>query len=101
MTSDRKKPTAGFWITVALVAVLVGYPLSFGPACWAITRSIEPDDDPRISCSFYLPILWIWFEGPRPIGRFFGWYASLGAPADVGAGRDDVEGGYFIVLVPL
>ena len=34
MTSDRKKPTAGFWITVALVAVLVGYPLSFGPAGW-------------------------------------------------------------------
>ena len=25
--------TAGFWITVALVAALVGYPLSFGPAC--------------------------------------------------------------------
>jgi len=26
--TDRKKPTAGFWITVALVAVLVGYPLA-------------------------------------------------------------------------
>ncbi len=25
--TDRKKPTAGFWITVALVTVLVGYPL--------------------------------------------------------------------------
>ncbi len=33
MTPDRKKPTAGFWISVALVAVLVGYPLSCGPAC--------------------------------------------------------------------
>jgi hypothetical protein len=32
MTSPRN-PTTGFWITVALVAVLVGYPLSFGPAC--------------------------------------------------------------------
>lgn len=32
--ADCKKPTAGFWITVALVAALVGYPLSFGPACW-------------------------------------------------------------------
>ena len=28
------QPSAAFWITVALVAVLVGYPLSFGPACW-------------------------------------------------------------------
>jgi len=34
MTSPRKKPSAGFWIVVAMVAVLVGYPLSFGPACW-------------------------------------------------------------------
>lgn len=38
MTSDRTKPSAGFWITVALVAVLVGYPLSFGPACWLVSR---------------------------------------------------------------
>ncbi len=37
MTSH--KPTAGFWITVALVAVLVGYPLSFGPACWISSRT--------------------------------------------------------------
>ena len=35
--TDRNKPTAGFWITVALVAVLV-YPLSFGPACWITSR---------------------------------------------------------------
>ena len=33
MTSDRK-PAAGFWITVAVVAVLVAFPLSFGPVCW-------------------------------------------------------------------
>jgi cell division protein FtsN len=26
MTSDRKKPSAGFWVTVALVAVLVMLP---------------------------------------------------------------------------
>jgi hypothetical protein len=34
MTSDRKKPTSRFWINVALVAVLVGYPLSSRPAFW-------------------------------------------------------------------
>jgi hypothetical protein len=33
-TSPKTKPTAGFWITVTLVAVLVAYPLSFGLACW-------------------------------------------------------------------
>ena len=39
MTSDRKHPpSAALWITVALVAVLVGYPLSLGPACWIASR---------------------------------------------------------------
>jgi hypothetical protein len=32
--TDRKKPGVAFWATVALVVVLVAYPLSFGPACW-------------------------------------------------------------------
>jgi hypothetical protein len=31
--TDRKKPTAGFWITLALVAVLL-YVLSIGPVAW-------------------------------------------------------------------
>jgi hypothetical protein len=34
MPDDRKQPGVAFWATVALVVVLVGYPLSFGPACW-------------------------------------------------------------------
>ena len=33
--TDRKKPGAAFWITAAVVAVLVGYPLSFGPTSGA------------------------------------------------------------------
>jgi hypothetical protein len=33
--TERQKPGVVFWATVALVAVLVGYPLSMGPACWA------------------------------------------------------------------
>ncbi len=44
MTSSRK-PTAGFWITISLLAALGGYPLSIGPA-----HFIECYDD--------LP--WIW-----------------------------------------
>jgi len=37
--TDREDPSAGFWITVALLVVLVGYPLSFGPACWISSRT--------------------------------------------------------------
>ncbi|HEY3966978.1 MAG TPA: hypothetical protein VGM05_20615 [Planctomycetaceae bacterium] len=36
--ADRKKPGAAFWSTVVVAVVLVGYPLSFGPACWISSR---------------------------------------------------------------
>ena len=36
--TDRKKPGVAFWASMALVVVLVGYPLSFGPACWITSR---------------------------------------------------------------
>jgi hypothetical protein len=54
MTSDRKKPGVAFWATVVLVVVVVGYPLSFGPACWISSRlnagtSIVLSDFPHIS----------------------------------------------------
>ena len=38
MTS-HKHPSAAFWITAALVVVLAGYPLSFGPACWLTSHT--------------------------------------------------------------
>jgi hypothetical protein len=37
MTSQRKKAGVVFWATVTVV-VLVGYPLSFGPACWLLRK---------------------------------------------------------------
>ena len=40
--THRKKPGVAFWVTVTLFAVLVGYPLSFGPACWITSRLDEP-----------------------------------------------------------
>ena len=51
--TDHKKPGVAFWATVALVAVLVGYPLSFGPACWIVDWA----DISRYRLSFYLPLI--------------------------------------------
>src|SRR5690349_8199027 len=36
--TDQKKSGVPFWATVMIVAVLVAYPLSFGPACWVVSR---------------------------------------------------------------
>jgi hypothetical protein len=73
MTPDHKKPTAGFWITVALVAVLVGYPLSFGPACWLTRREVLPF---RPTAHFYGPIIEVASTGPGWIRVAVGWYSG-------------------------
>jgi hypothetical protein len=69
-----RRPAAGFWITVALVAVLVGYPLSFGPACWIVSRMPE---DPECFRHFYLPIAWLQWTDRPIIGNAVGWYGEL------------------------
>ena len=53
--TDRKKPGVAFWATVGMVVVLVGYPLSFGPACWL--SSWLGCGGERLIPSAYWPIL--------------------------------------------
>jgi hypothetical protein len=78
MTPDRKHPTAGFWITVALVAVLVGYPLSFGPACWWFSDSeLNGGVVVNIVPHVYWPTGWLAENGPEPLSRAINWYGTL------------------------
>src|SRR5437773_482439 len=53
--TDRKHSSLALWITVALVAVLVGYPLSFGPAVWLTGRRYFRESTLE---SFCWPVLW-------------------------------------------
>ena len=73
--TDRKHPTAGFWITVALVAVLAGYPLSFGPACWIYSRT-----DNQTLPQAYLPVGWLMSNVPRSVEMASIKYALAGMP---------------------
>jgi hypothetical protein len=77
MSEPQKKTTAAFWITVALDAVLVGYPLSFGPACWAVSRIDLFDRELPI---FYQPIGWLCFgyDAPPLLEQCMAKYARLG-----------------------
>jgi hypothetical protein len=54
MSEDRRQPTAGFWITVALVAVLA-YVGSFCPALWIGSRVLP--SEVRV-LSVYCPLVW-------------------------------------------
>jgi hypothetical protein len=55
MTS-RKHPSAAFWITVALVAVLVGYPLSMGPMIYLKVNYVLPAWMDASIVGFYWPL---------------------------------------------
>jgi hypothetical protein len=69
MTSDRKHPSATFWLTVALFAVLVGYPLSFGPAGWIYDRCGKPPWMFEAGQAVYAPLWWTWQNGPEWLQR--------------------------------
>jgi hypothetical protein len=80
MPDDRKQPGVAFWATVALVVVLVGYPLSFGPACWWFGK---PSEQVVLVSRAYAPIGWIAVHAWTPIGLVFRWYARVGLPPKV------------------
>jgi len=40
---NHDKAGVPFWATLVLVVVVVAYPLSFGPACWACDRDVLSD----------------------------------------------------------
>jgi hypothetical protein len=74
--TDRKKLGVAFWATVVVVVVLIGYPLSFGPACWIASRS-EKKDIP----TFYWPIQT--YVPSCPGGAtVIAWYAKLFLPTE-------------------
>ena len=74
MTS-RKKPGVAFWATVAVVVVLVAYPLSFGPAIW--TTAHFSICHPFVERAYW-PILWTICYGPSSIGNLLLRWGDIG-----------------------
>jgi hypothetical protein len=73
--TDGRKPGVAFWATVALVVVLVVYPLSFGPACWINGRTGVGTNAISI---VYRPIIWYASNDLR-VRRPVQWYACTGS----------------------
>ena len=76
--TDRKNPTPGFWFTVALVAALVGYPLSYGVCAWLWWRDKIPHSIEPALAWFYTPFTWAITNGPEPLSSAVKWYGDLG-----------------------
>jgi hypothetical protein len=77
MTPDRTKPGVAFWATLVVVGVLVGYPLSFGPACWLNERGFLGAASVSM---LYSPVLVTAENGRLP--KVIDWYARVGAKPD-------------------
>ena len=86
--TDRKHPSAGFWITVALVVVLVGYPLSTGPVNWLCVYLRKSDHTSAAQFIFdvkvplYAPLRWCRDNGPKPVADAYWWYLGLWVKVD-------------------
>jgi hypothetical protein len=89
MGEKRKTRKAKFWAIVVLVAVLVGYPLSFGPACWWFATPtdfsfMENGTEYGVmgidyyAPHVYWPIGWLRAHGPTTLGNAIDWYAGRG-----------------------
>jgi hypothetical protein len=81
--SDNKKPGVTFWVTVVVILALVGYPLMWGPVCWAKSRWRQL---PIWTATdfVYRPVAARWFHPQDTIAsRVICWYANLAAAEPV------------------
>jgi hypothetical protein len=72
-TTSRTKPSVAFWATV-VVAVVLAYPLSFGPVLWLCYRKVIPTQP---VATLWKPVLWL--ERNRCTRPPFVWYCSVWA----------------------
>jgi hypothetical protein len=64
--TPRKPTSAAFWATVVVVAALVGYCLSSGPAIWLLSAGYLSIGTVE---TIYSPLTWIQDRSPEPLRR--------------------------------
>ena len=77
MSEERKKSRVALLATVAVVAVLVIYPMSFGPFLWLVNHEAIPDFAVTLIGAIYLPLSWIGTDGPVILRQPLLWYLGL------------------------
>jgi hypothetical protein len=76
MTTDQKKSGVAFWATIGVVVLLVAYPLSFGPACWVVSRANAGADWVQFC---HRPIISGLSINETRLSAVIQWYSRLGA----------------------
>lgn len=75
----RRSRPVWIWIVATVVAVLVLYVASFGPACWIMTQR---EAGRHLVAAVYRPVFLAVGHGPIPVSRALYWYANVGIPDD-------------------
>ena len=83
MSDSPAKFGFGFW-ALAVSAIVLLYPASFGPACWISQRA---EIDAAVVSAVYQPVLQVACRGPNGVGTRVMSYANWG-----------LEPGYFSFL---
>jgi hypothetical protein len=76
MSEERNRPVWP-WLTIAMVTLLVAYPLSFGPASWLTNHKRPPGLIGHLIEYFYTPVFLIVQHAPVQIQELFKWYLDL------------------------
>jgi len=74
--TDRKHPTAALCITADLLAVLVAYPLSYGPVAWMYLHGWLPQGSTEVALRIYRPIEWAADESEQ-VEIAVDWYCGV------------------------
>jgi hypothetical protein len=73
-----EKPSGTFWACMALLVVVVLYPLSIGPVCCLHEHKLISDQRFfQMIYTIYFPIAWLDQHGPLPVRMCLEWYAIL------------------------
>jgi len=86
MTASNR-PGVAFWATVVVVAVLVLYPLSWGPACWIRGCLGNAPWALQTYWLIYDPIYWLDQRSPECVQNATTWYCGLLYPDGPGHRR--------------
>src|SRR5258708_6951300 len=76
MGEPKKKPRVAFWATATVVGLIVGYPLSVGPAASLCSLLGMPLWSAKIYNFVYHPIIYFDNHEPRSVGRVFARYVE-------------------------
>ncbi len=66
--------------TAMAFIILAMYPLTYGPACWLLSRSLLPR---KPTIYVYMPLIFVEIEGPEPMKSILEWYHGVLAPIPI------------------